>query len=153
MTSCARPDEVFLATIAELAKLFPAAFSLDPARVRPLALGIRRDIFGRTTLPHGRVYNALQCYTRGRAYLAAMTQDAVRVDLDGNAAGTVSYEHAADAANRAKIRTRVQPKQPRPMEAPKHVPAPAGTVVRRLGLAELRQAAVARRATINNINA
>ena len=49
-------------TIAELAAAFPAAFTIDPTLVRPVKLGIKDDLFERSTISHRRVAAALRSY-------------------------------------------------------------------------------------------
>jgi ProQ/FINO family len=46
------------ATIAELMAQFPKAFTLDPARVRPLKLGVREDLYALSGISHRRIIEA-----------------------------------------------------------------------------------------------
>jgi ProP effector len=88
------------ATITELVKAFPAAFTLNSSQVRPLKLGIKDDIYARSDMSHRRITVALRIYCGGANYLAACTEGAVRVDLAGEQAGSVTgaeAEHAVQA--------------------------------------------------------
>jgi ProQ/FINO family len=69
---------------------------------------------------------------------AAMTPGAVRIDLDGNPSGAVSAEEADAAAARSASRKRNR----RPVSTP--VPAPPPP--KRIGLADLKREAQARKA-------
>jgi len=73
----------------------PAAFRDPPP---PLAIGIRIDIARVATGYSARdVRRALGTWCRRSSYLRALSHGAVRVHLDGSAAGTVSDSHAAFA--------------------------------------------------------
>jgi sRNA-binding protein len=85
------------AAISELAAAFPAAFTLDPTLVRPVKLGIRDDLYGRSALSHRRIAAALRAYCNGVQYLKASAEGAVRVDLAGEPAGTVTAGEAHHA--------------------------------------------------------
>src|SRR5579872_2470446 len=85
------------ATIEELAVAFPAAFTLDPTRVRPLKLGIRQDLFAQCQISHRRLTAALMLYCNSADYRAAHTEGAERIDLAGNPVGTVTAAEAESA--------------------------------------------------------
>jgi ProP effector len=160
-------------TIKELATAFPAVFTLDPALVRPLKLGIKDDLFAQSVISHRRIAAALRSYCSGVNYLTACTEGAVRVDLAGEPAGSVTgveAEHAVQAitllskisAKRAR-KTASAPMDTKPPEANKRLTAAAvpeqskiiskgepTTVVeepgrRRLSLNDLRKAAAVRK--------
>jgi ProP effector len=96
------------AAISELVAAFPAAFTLDPTLVRPVKLGVRNDLYGRSALSHRRIAAALRAYCKSVQYLKASVEGAVRVDLAGAPAGTVTAgeaHHARDElVRRAKAR-------------------------------------------------
>jgi hypothetical protein len=46
--------------IAELVRQFPDAFAAEPSKVRPLKLGILRDIFAQSVISHRRIAAALR---------------------------------------------------------------------------------------------
>jgi hypothetical protein len=82
------------ATLAHLAELFPCF--REP--VRPLKVGIAEDIIPRQPdLDVHAVSIALIAHTERPEYLAAVAEGASRIDLDGNACGTVTAQHAAHA--------------------------------------------------------
>jgi ProP effector len=134
-------DEAVDAVILLLAEKWPACFFVYEQRRRPLKLGIHRDILavleGIVTVQELR--SALRCYVGNPWYLhAAMTPGAVRIDLDGNPSGAVSAEEADAAAARSASRKRNR----RPVSTP--VPAPPPP--KRIGLADLKREAQARKA-------
>jgi ProP effector len=158
-------------TIAELVLAFPAAFTRDPASVRPLKLGIKDDLYARCDTSHRRIMAALRSYCNSVDYLAATTQGAVRIDLAGQPAGIVTEaeaKHAMEAlAVLAKAAGSVDAQAPknytdtRKLPPPSHVAAapkqsrattsgkPARPAVAagppRSSLADLRKAAAARK--------
>ena len=98
-----KPELTPAACAARLAELFPAVFGAPP---RPLKLRIQADIqerapgiFTRKTLS---VF--LHRFTTTNAYLTAITKAPSRFDLDGAAAGELSDEHRAAAAEELKRR-------------------------------------------------
>jgi ProP effector len=86
--------------VAELAAALPAAFTLDPTLVRPVKLGIKDDVFARSDVSHRRVSAALRCYCNSVHYLRASTEGAVRINLTGEPAGTVTATEARHATER-----------------------------------------------------
>jgi ProP effector len=96
-----------LDVLAVLSELFPLAFR--PPTFRPLKLKIHLDSIERAPVTPEEVDAALSIHCRSLSYLRASTEGAVRVDLDGNPAGTVTAEEAAGAAaNVARIRQRAK---------------------------------------------
>jgi ProP effector len=82
-------------------------------------------------------------YCRNAGYLRSLRVGAVRIDLDGNAAGVVTAEEAAWAAE--ELGTRMLRTANR-RRSPQKQPAQETTVVpRRLGLADLKRLALSRR--------
>jgi sRNA-binding protein len=155
--------------IAELSKLYPGAFTIDPSRVRPLAIGVKEVLLQRCKLSPKGVGDALRHYTGSRSYLKATVEGAVRIDLDGHPVGIVTMRQAENAQRRlANVAERL-PAKPNPATT-KAVAKPQlvtkggtsnnsamkGTTAapilsapqtepRRLGLADLKRAAAARR--------
>ena len=87
--------------IAYLAQKFPLCFSLE-GEAKPLKIGIFQDLaaalendekVSKTQLRH-----ALRQYTSIWRYLHGCKAGSVRVDLDGNACGSLEQEHANHAA-------------------------------------------------------
>jgi ProP effector len=153
-----------------LADLWPQCFVVYERRRRPLKLGIHHDIeaAGAGAITAAEISAALRLYCSNIAYPRACHEDADRIDLSGNPAGTVSASEAANCAaslqaqqakraaktnganpNRAAPVASMslptspsEPTSPSPNGKPaaaKAVPVkPAGP--RRLGLADLREA-------------
>jgi ProP effector len=82
------------ATSAELVVAFPATFTLDPTPVRPVKLGIKDDLYARSAISRRRISAALRSYCNSVHYLRASTEGAVRRDLAGEPAGTVTAAEA-----------------------------------------------------------
>jgi ProP effector len=101
------------ATIAELVKAFPAAFTLDSALVRPLKLGIKDDIYARSDMSHRRITAALRSYCSSANYLTACTEGAVRVDLTGELAGSVTAVEAEHAVQAKALLLKISAKRAR----------------------------------------
>jgi sRNA-binding protein len=135
---------------------FPLAFSTEPEQMKPLSIGIKPRIYGRCTLSNRKVGDALRRYTRRVAYLHAIVEGAVRVDVDGTASGTVTAKESAHAAEEmkrilaiaaGKPKDKIKPNapamrniRPLPEMADSSNPGP-----QRLGIADLRRAGAARR--------
>jgi ProP effector len=108
-------------TIVELVAAFPLAFSTEPERIRPFAIGIKQRIYERCTSSHRDIGAALRCYTGRVAYLYAIVEGAARIDLDGTPNGTVAAKEAMHAAEQikkifakaaSKPRDRIRPSMP-----------------------------------------
>ncbi len=78
----------------DLPTLYPACF--DRSQPRPLKLGIHKDLIA-AGHPLKDVRRMLWRYCSRRAYLKAMLAGAPRIDLEGQPAGAVSEEDAANA--------------------------------------------------------
>jgi len=142
--------------IAALVAEFPLAFTTEPEQMKPLSIGIKQRIYGRCTLSNREVGDALRHYTRRVAYLHAIVEGAVRIDLDGTANGNVTAKEATHAAQQltrilaiaaGKPKDKIKPNapamryiRPLPEMADSSDPGP-----RRLGIADLRRAGIARR--------
>jgi ProP effector len=143
--------------LRDLLAAFPLAFSTGPRDVKPLAIGIRQQIYARCAFSHRTVGDALWRYTNSPAYLQTITEGAVRVDLDGAMSGNVTAMEAAYAAERimtslvaaaGKPKDMIKPNTPANVNVSQSPPNrnAAKSGPRRFGLADLRQAAAARRA-------
>ena len=88
------------AALARLTEAFPQAFVLEKYRPhRPLKVGIAVDIPARCPAVERRVLGvALSAYAKRVMYLQSLVAGAVRVDLDGKAAGEVTARDAKYAA-------------------------------------------------------
>jgi ProP effector len=143
------------ATIELLCERFPQAFIMFERKRIPLKIGVHDDIItvlgDAIDLP--LLGAALRFYTSNFCYRRAQKQGAARIDLDGNASGTVSeadaLSAARDVASRRAALTERQRSQPpvtaSPASAPE-TPAPSPPPPpRKDGLAALREAAKRRR--------
>jgi ProP effector len=155
--------------IDALVERFPRAFFADPSQTKPLAVGVKEKILQQmSTLAPKTVADALRRYAGSPDYLKATIEGAARMDLDGQAAGVVTKGQAEHAQRRlAGMAAR---RSSQPDKAPKALPLPAArpqgahkpvppaqaafaaakptgqqSASGRLGLADLRRAAAARR--------
>ena len=97
--------------IAELVVAFPAAFTLDPTLVRPLKLGIKDDIYAQSAISRRHIKAALRSYCNSVHYLGASTEGAMRIDLTGEPAGTVTATEARHATERLAALAKVAAKR------------------------------------------
>jgi ProP effector len=139
------------ATIARLAELFPKAFFVYEARRRPLKVGIYNDLAAKVAgvITPDELKLALRSYTRNVGYQKAMAQPgSMRIDIGGNSVDAVTPEQGASAAKAVaahwarqaarKAAARLACAEPAPIPE-----TPSGP--KRLGLADLRQLAQARK--------
>jgi ProP effector len=156
-------------TIAELAAAFSAALTLDPTLVRPLKVAIKDDLHARSAISHRRISAALRSYCNSVHYLRASTEGALRIDLAGDPAGTVTAAEAQYATKRLLAPTKVAAApaskvasesrggtvKPRAAAAvpkggeisnPPVATKPAMSGQKRLSLSDLKRAAAARKA-------
>ncbi|KFZ31854.1 hypothetical protein IDSA_03990 [Pseudidiomarina salinarum] len=86
--------------LAYLAEKFPQSFSLQ-GEPQPLKIGIFDDLAARLAeddkVSKTRLRTALRHYTNSWRYLRAVKTGTPRIDLDGNAVGTVEAEHQQHA--------------------------------------------------------
>jgi sRNA-binding protein len=157
--------------IAALAALFPAAFSAEPWQMhRPLKLGIGNELVTRGVLDERGVNAALKQYVDRLMYQKCLAAGGARFDLEGNVAGEVSREQrcranrlvarikARQLAEAATAKGKAESKAP-VRKAATRIFMPNGKVTvllppaqttppggGRLGLADLKRAALERRA-------
>ena len=150
------------AAIELLCARFPACFVMLQYRRRPLKVGINADLVAALGEEVDRrlLGAALRDYTRNLHYRLAQKPGVARINLDGKPVGEVSEADAAHAAadvaayRAAAIRKRQETtasllcpnrrrRRRRPPEPEPALAAPAPP--KRLGLADLRAAAAARR--------
>ena len=93
----------------ELHQRYPQTFVRAPEKVHPLKIGISHDL--RTETPRRVLHYALQRYTTRPAYLRALIARKPRVDLCGQAVGTVTdEEREAAKAHLSQWEKRRRPK-------------------------------------------
>lgn len=117
--------------IRPLQKHFPLAFPKSPAPKVPLKEGILKDaeqhleLLGLTSEQLGL---AISTWCRGARYWASMIEDAPRLDLSGQAAGSVTAAQALYAKHQA-FRQRIQGRQNRASSKKRDVGSVSGTTV------------------------
>ena len=115
------------AVLALLAEKWPACFQIFEQRRRPLKIGIHLDIAAALggAVTSAKLKSALRYYVSNLGYLLACREGAERVDLNGNAAGTVT---AAEAEHAARIvARRRQNKTAKRMQRSRSPPHPRGS--------------------------
>jgi ProP effector len=156
-------------TLNDIIQRWPNAFAASRRKMRPLAVGIDKVIIAAAPeLDATAVKLALGCYTSNSCYLRVLKTGAARVGLDGEPQDVVT-ENAATFAivrlngvlqrQRAKYLASVKAKREQAAPAPTAPPEPEHVVnnnmltspetvavgPKRLGLADLKAAAKARR--------
>jgi len=138
--------EVALQTLAALAELYPACFVADKSRPhRALKRGIHRDLIDRSILRPDEYRLVFLLYVTRRQYQKALAAGGSRFDLDGNVDGEVTGEEIKNA-RRMMVRINAQMKERQRAAIEQETPkAPPSEAPRRLGLSDLKRAAVERR--------
>lgn len=93
-----------VSSIGLLQKTFPLAFPKKPAAKLPLKIGIHKDILAyadQLGSDKNHLRTALKAWCWGHRYWDCLTEDAVRVDLQGNPVGQVTK---ADAEQAVKLK-------------------------------------------------
>lgn len=94
------PIDPVVKRIGLLQKHFPLAFPKKPGPKLPLKIGIHKDLVAHAEqlgLSASEIRAALKKWCQGKRYNECMLAGAVRVDLQGHAAGFVSKEEATFA--------------------------------------------------------
>src|SRR5262245_44585986 len=142
-------DTTVAALIALLAETFPKCFSVYQGRRRPLKLKIHLDIQATLdgAITPAEFHKALGTYCSNQAYLSHTRKGAWRLDLDGNPAGVVTADEEAHAkATLAGIKAKKEARAAAAKAAAQPtIPEP----LRRLSLADLKAAALARKTGLN----
>jgi len=109
--------------LARLAELYPNAFFADGRKVRPLAIGILKELQaaregeGGHGLSMQDLRRALRYYTQGAAYHRAVARGDARVNLAGESVGEVSEEQKAYAeAKLAELAAKLPKRRERPAQ-------------------------------------
>ncbi|UMZ09487.1 ProQ activator of osmoprotectant transporter prop [Pseudomonas sp. MPFS] len=117
-----REQDPAVEAIWRLQKHFPLAFPVNPAPKVPLKEGIFKDaeqhleLLGLTS---EQLKLGIATWCKGSRYWASMTQDAPRLDLNGQAAGIVTASQALHARQQAsRQRGQARRKQSKPKERP-----------------------------------
>ena len=113
----AEPVDPVVLSIGRLQKHFPSTFPKNPAPKLPLKIGIHQDLLAKAKdigLEEAAITEAVKTWCRGTRYWAAIVEDAPRIDLEGQPAGTVS---ARDAALARSLENRRKARQAKPKAA------------------------------------
>ena len=134
MSSEQRMSKVY-GLISGWAEKYPRCFAVLGHKRRPLKIGIFEDLLAAMngSATSKDVGLALCIYTSNRGYIGALRAGAPRINLAGEAVGIVTAKEAEHAQQRLNLHPAKA--SPKPMSKPLH----------RLSLADLRQAAAARR--------
>lgn len=100
-----REQDPVVEGIRRLQKHFPQAFPVNPAPKVPLKEGILKDAeqhLERLGITGDQLKQAIATWCRGTRYWAAMTENAPRLDLDGQPAGSVTASQAVYAKQQAR---------------------------------------------------
>lgn len=116
-----------VAAIWPLQKHFPLAFPVNPAPKVPLKEGIFKDAEQHLELlglTREQLKLGISTWCRGARYWASMVENAPRLDLNGQAAGTVTAAQALHASSRlrgnaARTDAIVRSQRPRPRLRPR----------------------------------
>ena len=95
------------AAVLALAERWPKCFAVDAKRRRPLKIGIAEEI--RAAGLDVDVSAALAYYAYNASYMKALVAGAIRIGLDGEAAGTVTADQEAFARRELAKRETKQP--------------------------------------------
>jgi len=127
-----REQDPVVEGIRRLQKHFPLAFPVNPAPKVPLKEGILKDAeqhLERLGITGDQLKQSIATWCRGTRYWAAMTENAPRLDLDGQPAGTVTASQAVYAKQQARRQRaqarREQAKAKADTTAPVEAQAPA----------------------------
>ncbi|MBH3331302.1 ProQ activator of osmoprotectant transporter prop [Pseudomonas oryzihabitans] len=127
-----REQDPVVEGIRRLQKHFPLAFPVNPAPKVPLKEGILKDAeqhLERLGITGDQLKQSIATWCRGTRYWAAMTENAPRLDLDGQPAGTVTASQAVYAKQQARRQRaqarREQAKAKADTAAPAEAQAPA----------------------------
>ncbi|WP_181299074.1 ProQ/FinO family protein [Pseudomonas sp. Q2-TVG4-2] len=100
-----REQDPAVAAIWRLQKHFPLAFSVNPAPKVPLKEGILKDAEQHLKLlgiSSEQLKLGIATWCRGSRYWASMVENAPRLDLNGQAVGSVTAAQALHAKQQAK---------------------------------------------------
>lgn len=99
----AKPNKNRVANMAAVQLLmdaYPEVFSRD--NPKPLKIGIQEDLVADDKVSRTKIKRALASYVRSPQYLRSFEENAPRIGLDGQPAGTVSAEEAEHAKSKLK---------------------------------------------------
>lgn len=127
-------------TLALLRELFPQTFFIDEKAIKPLKVGIHKDLFdaleGKIT--RMSIRGALALYTQSPAYKPCIQPGAERIDLEGKVCGVIEepyQEYPRKTKKTKKLKAPIKGKGKKPMAAGagKRPPNPKGQFGQRRG--------------------
>lgn len=135
--AAAPPSAAVARVIAVLAERWPHCFAIFEQRRRPLKVGIHIDILAALdgAVTTAELSRALWVYVHNGVYRSRLIAGAVRIGLDGEPAGVVTEKQAATLTSVTRA-----------AKAPPVTTTTTIAAVRRLSLADLREAARQRKA-------
>jgi sRNA-binding protein len=102
----------------ELHRQYPQTFFRDPEKIHPLKIGIDHDLRERIEAPKRVLHYCMQRYATRPAYLRALIAQKPRLDLAGQAVGTVTDDERESAQERLSSKgSRRRPKISRNRQA------------------------------------
>jgi sRNA-binding protein len=102
----------------ELHRQYPQTFFRDPEKIHPLKIGIDHDLRERIEAPKRVLHYCMQRYATRPAYLRALIAQKPRLDLAGQAVGTVTDDERESAQERLSSKgSRRRPKISRSRQA------------------------------------
>ncbi len=88
------------AALQLICETYPQVFNRN--NVRPLKIGMQEDLIADEKLAKNKIKRALASYVRSPHYFRSLQAGADRIDLNGNAAGTVTESEAEYAKQQLK---------------------------------------------------
>ncbi|MCW0209911.1 MAG: ProQ/FINO family protein [Achromobacter sp.] len=122
------PVDPTVEAIWRLQKQFPLAFPKNPAPKVPLKEGILADAaqhLEALSMTEEQLKQAIAAWCKGSRYWACLTEDAPRVDLQGQPVGKVTAQQAAYARRQASRRPGDKPRPAKKPAAPQAAAAPS----------------------------
>ena len=89
-----------MAALQQLMDAYPKTF--DRTNVRPLKIGIQEDLVADEKVAKNKIKRALASYVRSLNYYRSLREGAERIDINGEAAGTVTKEESDYARDKLK---------------------------------------------------
>jgi sRNA-binding protein len=106
----------------DLYQRYPQTFFRDPEKIHPLKIGIAHDLRACVETPWRVLHYAMRRYTTRPAYLRALIAQKPRLDLCGQAVGTVTHdEREAAKAHLKQWQKRRRPKASRRQQVDEEV--------------------------------
>ena len=89
-----------MAALQQLMEAYPKTF--DRKNVRPLKIGIQEDLIADEKVAKNKIKRALASYVRSLNYFRSLREGVERIDIAGEASGTVTKEESDHAKQKLK---------------------------------------------------